>query len=62
MARYSGGIMQAVSLISASALWAVVTVISKKLLTSVPPVTLLVLQLAPSVFVLVKGHPRVTSR
>jgi len=54
--------MQAVSLISASALWAVVTVISKKLLTSVPPVTLLVLQLAPSVFVFVKGHPRVTSR
>jgi hypothetical protein len=35
MARHSVGISPTVSLISASALWAIATVISKKLLTSV---------------------------
>ncbi len=45
------------------ALWAIATVISKKLLTSVPPITLLVVQLAPSVLLLwsltiLKGGPR----
>jgi drug/metabolite transporter (DMT)-like permease len=52
MARHSVGISPTVSLISASALWAIATVISKKLLTSVPPITLLVVQLAPSVLLL----------
>ncbi len=63
MARYSIGISPTVSLVSASALWAIATVISKKLLTSVPPITLLVVQLAPSVLLLwfltiLKGEPR----
>jgi drug/metabolite transporter (DMT)-like permease len=63
MPRHSVGISPTVSLISASALWAIATVISKKLLTSVPPITLLVLQLAPSVLLLwsltiLKGGPR----
>jgi hypothetical protein len=52
MARYSIGNSPSVSLVCASALWAVATVISKKLLTSVPPITLLVVQLAPSVLLL----------
>jgi drug/metabolite transporter (DMT)-like permease len=52
MARYPVGLSPTVSLICASALWAIATVISKKLLTSVPPITLLVVQLAPSVLLL----------
>ena len=39
----------AVSLTLASALWGVATVISKALLASVPPITVLIVQLAPSV-------------
>ena len=38
-----------ISLVLASAFWAVATVISKQFLTSVPPITFLVLQLAASV-------------
>ncbi len=52
MARYSFGIPPTASLILASALWAVATVISKKLLASVSPITFLIIQLAPSVSVL----------
>ena len=52
MARHSVGLLPTVSLICASALWAIATVISKKLLTSVPPITLLVFQLVPSVLLL----------
>ena len=52
MARHQFAIPPNISLALASALWAVATVISKQLLTSVPPITLLVLQLAPSVVVL----------
>jgi drug/metabolite transporter (DMT)-like permease len=52
MARHSVGLSPTVSLICASALWAIATVISKKLLTSVPPITLLVFQLVPSVLLL----------
>jgi drug/metabolite transporter (DMT)-like permease len=40
------------SLVTASALWGVATVISKAVLASVPPVPFLVLQLAPSVVLL----------
>src|SRR5258708_37256339 len=63
MARHSVGLSPTVSLICASALWAIATVISKKLLTSVPPITLLVFQLVPSVLLLwlltiFKGGPR----
>ncbi len=63
MARYSVGLSPTVSLICASALWAIATVISKKLLTTVPPITLLVVQLTPSVLLLwiltfLKGGPR----
>jgi Type IV secretion-system coupling protein DNA-binding domain/EamA-like transporter family len=63
MARHSVRLSPTVSLICASALWAIATVISKKLLTSVPPITLLVFQLLPSVLVLwlltiLKGGPR----
>ncbi len=62
MARYFVGLSPTVSLICASALWAIATVISKQLLTSVPPITLLVVQLAPSVLLLwfltiLKGGP-----
>lgn len=52
MARYSAGISPSVSLVLASAFWAVATVISKHLLASVPPITFLVIQLAPSVLAL----------
>ena len=52
MARNSFGIPPTVSLTLASALWAVPTAISKDLLASVSPITLLVIQLAPSVVVL----------
>ncbi len=52
MARCSFGIPPTASLILASALWAVATVISKKLLASVSPITFLIIQLAPSVSVL----------
>ncbi len=52
MARYSFGIPPTVSLTLASALWAVSTAISKDLLASVPPITLLVIQLTPSVVLL----------
>src|SRR5437899_2233202 len=52
MSRYSFGIPPTASLILASAFWAVATVISKKLLASVPPITFLIIQLAPSVSVL----------
>jgi drug/metabolite transporter (DMT)-like permease len=52
MARYCFGVTPPISLISAAALWAVATVISKKLLNTVPPITLLVVQLVPSVALL----------
>ncbi len=52
MARYALGISQTVSLTSATAFWGIATVISKALLASVPPITFLVIQLAPSVCVL----------
>ena len=48
----STGLPPSASLVLASALWGVATVISKELLASVPPVTLLVLQLTPSVLAL----------
>ncbi|MBY0560111.1 DMT family transporter [Hyphomicrobium sp.] len=52
MARHSAGISPSVSLVLASAFWAVATVFSKQLLASVPPITFLVIQLAPSVLAL----------
>ncbi len=52
MARNSLGIPPTVSLTLASAFWAVGTVISKALLSSVPPIAFLVIQLVPSVCVL----------
>lgn len=67
MARYSFGIPPTLSLTLASALWAVPTAISKDLLVSVSPITLLVIQLTPSVvvlwfLVLAKGIPPVRLR
>ena len=52
MARQSFALAPSASLVLASALWGVATVISKELLASVPPITLLVLQLVPSVVAL----------
>jgi drug/metabolite transporter (DMT)-like permease len=52
MSRNSIGITPTLSLIGATALWAVATVISKKLLATVPPIALLVAQLVPSVILL----------
>jgi len=52
MSRNSIGITPTLSLIGATALWAIATVISKKLLATVPPITLLVAQLVPSVILL----------
>lgn len=52
MARQSAGIGPSASLVLASALWALGTVVSKDLLALLPPVAFLVLQLAPSVVVL----------
>ena len=52
MARSPVAISASLSLVLACALWGVATVISKQLLTSVPPITLLVLQLSTSVVVL----------
>jgi drug/metabolite transporter (DMT)-like permease len=52
MSNRSIGISPAASLILASAFWAIGTVISKTGLASVPPITFLVAQLAPSVLVL----------
>ena len=57
----------AASLVLASALWAGGTIIAKQLLTSIPPVTLLVIQLVPSVLVLwilvvVRGVPPFSTR
>ena len=52
MARRFVALAPSASLVLASALWGVATVISKELLTSVPPITLLILQLVPSVVVL----------
>ena len=49
MTRRSFGIPPTISLIIASALWAVATVMSKALLATVSPIAVLVLQLAPSV-------------
>ncbi len=49
MARPSLALAPSASLVLASALWGVATVISKELLISVPPITLLILQLVPSV-------------
>ena len=49
MARYRFVISPSVSLVLASALWGIATVISKALLASVPPITFLVIQLVPSV-------------
>lgn len=52
MVRPTSGITPFLFLIAATALWGVATVISKNLLGSVPPITLLLLQLIPSVFAL----------
>jgi drug/metabolite transporter (DMT)-like permease len=52
MSNRSIGISPAASLILASAFWAIGTVISKTVLASVPPITFLVAQLAPSVLAL----------
>ncbi len=52
MARNFLGISPSVSLVLATAFWGVATVISKELLATVPPITVLVLQLTPSVLVL----------
>ncbi len=52
MSRYSFDIPPTASLVLASAFWGVATVISKELLASVPPITFLFVQLAPSVSVL----------
>lgn len=46
--RTSMRVSSAVLLVLACALWGGATVLSKALLASIPPVTLLVLQLAPS--------------
>lgn len=52
MALYARSITPAVSLSLACALWGIATVISKAILASIPPITFLVIQLVPSVFVL----------
>lgn len=52
MARQSAGLAPGVSLVLASAFWALGTVVAKELLTLLPPIAFLVLQLAPSVVVL----------
>jgi drug/metabolite transporter (DMT)-like permease len=52
MARQLVDSRSAVSLVLASASWGIATVICKDLLSSVSPVTLLVIQLAPSVLLL----------
>ena len=52
MARYAKSLTPAVSLILACALWGIATVISKAVLASTPPLTLLFIQLVPSVVVL----------
>ena len=52
MTRYSLRLPPAVLLIIACALWGAATVLNKALLTAISPVTLLVLQLAPSALVL----------
>ena len=52
MARSHFAFSASLSLVLACALWGIATVISKQLLNSVPPVTLLVLQLSTSVVVL----------
>lgn len=52
MSRYSLVIAPTASLVLASAFWGVATVISKEMLASVPPVTFLIVQLAPSVVLL----------
>jgi drug/metabolite transporter (DMT)-like permease len=62
MARHSFAIPPTASLILASAFWGVATVISKELLTTVPPITFLIIQLVPSVsalwiIVFVNGMP-----
>jgi drug/metabolite transporter (DMT)-like permease len=67
MSRYSFGIPPTISLVLASAFWGVATVISKKLLASVPPIPFLIVQLAPSVsllwvLVLVGGVQQVQKR
>ena len=49
MVRQTSGINPILSLIVATALWGVATVISKNLLASVPPITFLLIQLIPSV-------------
>jgi drug/metabolite transporter (DMT)-like permease len=49
VARHARSIPPTVSLTLASALWGIATVISKAVLASVPPITFLVIQLAPSV-------------
>jgi len=52
MVRHSSRLPPAALLIAACALWGAATVLSKALLASIPPVTLLVLQLAPSALAL----------
>lgn len=52
MALFARNIPPAVSLSLACALWGIATVISKAILASIPPITFLVIQLVPSVFVL----------
>jgi drug/metabolite transporter (DMT)-like permease len=52
MTRHSLRLSPAVLLVVACALWGAATVLNKALLTTIPPVTLLVLQLAPSALAL----------
>lgn len=52
MARLRLGSMPSVHLVLASAFWAAGTVIAKQVLTTIPPIAFLILQLAPSVIVL----------
>lgn len=52
MARPASGIAPILFLVTAAALWGIATVISKNILGSVPPITFLLIQLAPSVCVL----------
>lgn len=67
MVRHSLGVAPSASLVVAAAFWAFGTVVAKHLLTSLPPVAFLILQLVPSVIVLwilvlANGMPRVTWR
>lgn len=66
MVRRSSRLSPALLLITACALWGAATVLNKALLASIPPITLLVLQLAPSalalwVIVVVSKRPTPTA-